>query len=579
MLKTKSMLLATFAVGLYGASAVADMHSDTRAETGAQTQPGAHSGMKHETKAMTHAVRKASELMGKTVRNQQGEELGQIEDFALDLQQGRLNYVVVSTGGMLEQRLVGISTNELQAGPDDAFIANVSQQQIEQAQELPDENWPAQPTIGQAGTEFAPLEGQRTQSQNPQTGGQHLSPVHKASELMGKTVRDQQGEDVGKIEDFAVDMQQGELNYVVINTGGFMSQRLVGIAANDLRAAPDGDAFIVNKTQQQLESAQELPSENWPAQPTVGSTAGQRQGETTATAHGVKKASDLMGKTVRDSQGEDLGEIEDFALDLQQGRLNYVVLSTGGMLQQRLVGISAGELRMAPNDDAFIANVSQQQIEQAQELPDENWPAQPTVGQARTEFAPFEGQGTHGGATGTQGQMDHGQTGAQTGTQTGAQPGAQPGQTRAQTGMDQQRGQNLLGVQKASELMGKTVRDQQGEDLGTIEDFALDMQQGQLNYVVIDTGGFLSQRLIGIAANELRAAPDADAFIANVTQQQLEAAQELPDENWPAQPTIGSTGAQQREGEFAPFEGDRQRDQQQQRDTDWQQDQQRSGQY
>jgi sporulation protein YlmC with PRC-barrel domain len=291
-----------------------------------------------------------------------------------------------------------------------------------------------------------------------------------------------------------------------------------------------------------------------------------------AGKHGVKKASDLMGKNVRDQQGEDLGQIEDFALDLQQGRLNYVVLSTGGMLQQRLVGISANELRIAPDDDAFIANVSQQEIEQALELPDENWPAQPTVGRAGTEFAPFEGQGT-------QGQMDHGQTGAQTGTQTGAQPGAQPGQTRAQTGMDPQHGQSLHGVQKASELMGKTVRDQQGQDLGQIEDFAVDMQQGQLNYVVIDTGGFLTQRLVGVAANELRPAPDDDAFIVSVTQQQLEAAPALPDDNWPAQPTIGSAAGQQREGEFAPFEGD------QQRDTDWQRDQQRdtgqqqSGQY
>jgi sporulation protein YlmC with PRC-barrel domain len=316
--------------------------------------------------------------------------------------------------------------------------------------------------------------------------------------------------------------------------------------------------------------------------------------ERKAAKHGVKKASDLMGKTVRDQQGEDLGQIEDFALDLQQGRLNYVVLSTGGMLDQRLVGISADELRVAPDDDAFIANISQQEIEQAQELPDENWPAQPTVGQGGTEFAPFEGQGTQGGATGTQGQMDHGmdhgQTGAQTGTQTGAQPGAQPGQTRAQTGMDPQGGQSLHGVQKASELMGKTVRDQQGQDLGQIEDFAVDMQQGQLNYVVIDTGGFLTQRLVGVAANELRPAPDDDAFIVSVTQQQLEAAPALPDDNWPAQPTIGSAAGQQREGEFAPFEGDQQRDtdwqrdqqRDQQRDTDWQQGQQgqqQSGQY
>jgi len=282
----------------------------------------------------------------------------------------------------------------------------------------------------------------------------------------------------------------------------------------------------------------------------------------------VKRASELMGKTVRDQQGEEIGQIEDFALDLQQGRLNYVVLDTGGFMEQRLVGISAEDLRTAPDDEeAFIAQVSQQEIEQAQALPDENWPSQPTVASGAqqgtdAEFAPFEGQGTEG-------TTDHGQTGGQgttggmTGTQEGAQTGAQTG-AGVQTGMDRERGgQNLLGVQKASELMGKTVRDQQGEDIGQIEDFAVDLQQGQLNYVVINTGGFMAERLVGIAANDLRAAPDGDAFIANVTQQQIEAAQELPDQNWPAQPTLGTRAG----GEFAPMEGQKQ-------DQEWQQDQQ-----
>jgi sporulation protein YlmC with PRC-barrel domain len=313
MLKTKSMLLAALAVGLYGAAAVAE--TQYRAETGAQTgaHTGAQTGMDHDQKAAKAPVKKASDLMGKTVRDQQGEDLGEIEDFALDLEQGKLNYVVLSTGGLMEQRLVGISADELQAATDDdVYIARVSQQEIEQAQALPDENWPSQPTVAsgaqpQRDTELAPFEGRETQRDTQydtqregqtgtQTGAQpgqrtgdvqtgmdrdhqQMHGVRKASELMGKTVRDQQGEDLGKIEDFALDLQQGELHYVVIDTGGFMSQRLIGIAADDLRQAPDDeDAFIANVTQQQVEQAQELPDENWPSQPTVGSAA-QREGE------------------------------------------------------------------------------------------------------------------------------------------------------------------------------------------------------------------------------------------------------------------------------------------------------------
>lgn len=290
MLKHKSMLLTAVAFGLYGASAVADTtgtygaetgaqtgaQTETRAQTGAQTGMEQQHGMEQEHQAQSK-VKKASELMGSTVRDQQGEEIGQIEDFALDLEQGRLNYVVLDTGGFMEQRLVGISANELQASAEEeqAFVAQISQQEIEQAQALPEENWPSQPTVAgtgqqEADTEFAPFEGQTSEGQTSE--GQ--AKVHKASELMGKTVRDQQGEDIGQIEDLALDLEQGELNYVVINAGGLMSERLVGISADDLSPAPDGDAFIASVSQQEIESAQALPDQNWPAEPTVGSSAG-----------------------------------------------------------------------------------------------------------------------------------------------------------------------------------------------------------------------------------------------------------------------------------------------------------------
>lgn len=304
MLKTKSMLLALIAVGFYGASAVAEMHSEGHTgDTGAQTQSkaqthtGAQTGMQtgdQDRYAEKSKVKRASELMGKSVRDAQGEDLGSIEDFALDLQQGRINYVALDTGQMLglSERLVGISVEELRADPqeEDSFIANISQQELERAQELPDENWPSEPTVAARGTqtdtEFAPFEGGQTdpqtgttQQRDQQTTGVQpgMEQVHRASELMGKTVRDAQGEDLGKIEDLALNLQEGRIAYVALDTNGLLTERLVGVPVESLRRAPDDeDAFIADITQQQLEAAQQLPDENWPAEPTVAGHGMQR---------------------------------------------------------------------------------------------------------------------------------------------------------------------------------------------------------------------------------------------------------------------------------------------------------------
>ncbi|MFU8818037.1 MAG: PRC-barrel domain-containing protein [Pseudomonadales bacterium] len=303
----------------------------------------------------------------------------------------------------------------------------------------------------------------------------------------------------------------------------------------------------------------------------------QREQEAYREKGKVKRVSELMGETVRDAQGEDLGTIEDLALDLQQGRINYVALDTGEWmgLDERLVGIPVEELRAAPDDDGFMANISQREVETAQELPDENWPAQPTVA-ARdtrndTEFAPFEAEeprthdddhtmqrdpqtGTMQRDPQTTGTMQHDDP--QTGTmQRDPQAGVQPGMQQ---------------IHRASELMGETVRDAQGQELGQIEDIAVDLQQGRINYVALDTNGLLTERLVGVPVEALRRAPDDDGFIADISQQELEAARELPDENWPAEPTVATRDMPRDDAEFAPFEEDPARD-----DTDWQQDEQR----
>lgn len=61
-----------------------------------------------------------------------------------------------------------------------------------------------------------------------------------------------------------------------------------------------------------------------------GMTTRRPQMERDATAHRI---SNIMGPTVKNDRGEQLGEIEDIVID-EQGRVQYLILSHGGLLHE-----------------------------------------------------------------------------------------------------------------------------------------------------------------------------------------------------------------------------------------------------
>lgn len=323
----------------------------------------------------------------------------------------------------------------------------------------------------------------QSQQQMAQSGSSQQG-VERASNIMGQTVTDSQGEELGSIDDLAIDMTNGELAYVVLSTGGMLTGKEVGVAANMLQPNPQGDGYVAQISQQQIDSAQSLPDDNWPAQPTIG--GGQSSGGGT-----VQPASELIGQSVKDSQGNELGEIEDFAVDMQQGKLAYVAVAAGNLTDQKVVGVPTQSLQR--DQEGFVANVSQQELQQAQELPEDNWPQQPAV--------------------------------------------ASSGQSQQAGTMQQQPG----GVMQSSYLYGLTVTNPQGETLGQIEDFALDMQQGKIAYIAIKTS---DGRQVGVPVEMLQPSPQGRGYVADIDSQQLQNAQALPQQNWPAQPSISASGGQ-----------------------------------
>src|SRR4030095_7556120 len=73
-----------------------------------------------QTRGLPRELHRASEIIGKKVENEQGENLGKIEDIVLDESQGRIVYAVLSFGGVLGlgDKLFAIPWNALKENPE-----------------------------------------------------------------------------------------------------------------------------------------------------------------------------------------------------------------------------------------------------------------------------------------------------------------------------------------------------------------------------------------------------------------------------------------------------------------------------
>jgi sporulation protein YlmC with PRC-barrel domain len=90
---------------------------------------------------------------------------------------------------------------------------------------------------------------------------------------------------------------------------------------------------------------------------------------------------------------------------------------------------------------------------------------------------------------------------------------------------------------KASELIGMKVRNAQQEDLGTIKDIVLDLDQGRVAYAVMATGkGFLGlqEKLVAVPLFVLKTGADQDYLTLNASKEKLDAAKGFDSQNYPA---------------------------------------------
>ncbi|MCW7540261.1 PRC-barrel domain-containing protein [Aquabacterium sp. A7-Y] len=217
---------------------------------------------------------RASLLIGKSVRNLQGEHLGEVRDLVLDVNNQRVHYAVLSFGGFLglDHRLFAYPIALFQSsGPGKELLLNLDRDQLRKAPGFSREHWP----------DWA---DKRYRSAVANHFGPTVSPLDlpdqrlvRASELMDRSVDDASGQEAGEVEDIIVDLGNGRVRYVVLEVEERGSHdRLLALPLPAF-AVPDsqGDDLRLRLRREQLEGSAELGEGRW--QELMNDPAYQRQ--------------------------------------------------------------------------------------------------------------------------------------------------------------------------------------------------------------------------------------------------------------------------------------------------------------
>ncbi len=119
------------------------------------------------------------------------------------------------------------------------------------------------------------------------------------------------------------------------------------------------------------------PSPTAPRSAGGASIVGKGRSSADGPGPDVMDAATLIGDSVVNDGGDDLGKIEAIMLDVTSGRIAYAVLSFGGFLGMgdKLFAIPWSALTLDTDQKCFILSVAKERLEKAPGFDKDHWPA------------------------------------------------------------------------------------------------------------------------------------------------------------------------------------------------------------
>jgi sporulation protein YlmC with PRC-barrel domain len=200
-----------------------------------------------------------------------------------------------------------------------------------------------------------------------------------------------------------------------------------------------------------------------------------------AESQDLIKADHLLGKVIHNAQGDQLGNLEDLAIDWQVGRVAYGILSYGGYfggvldIEDKQFAVPAKALQWVPQEEILLLDVDKKTIEQTQGFDKYDWPNLADRAWSEQLHRQY-------------GQMAYWEQVA---------PDDKQGSPVDKATAAYMHSQSTGSLQKVTDLIEMDIIDSEGDTVGDIQAVAMDWQTSGEVYAVVSFGGFL-----GIGAQE-----------------------------------------------------------------------------
>jgi sporulation protein YlmC with PRC-barrel domain len=217
---------------------------------------GKHYYSKGERPVLEH---QGKSIIGKPVENEQGDYLGKITDLMISPENGGMTFAVLSHGGILgiPMRFVAVPFESLAFSPGkNVYLLNVSRERMAAAPGFNRGYWP-----DVANREWD-QDIYKYYGQTPPWGGSEESipasqdQAIRFNQIMGVAVRNEQGEELGRIDDIIID-SHGHVPFGIVAHGGFlgMDQKFVAVPFWALKFEKRETEFVLNSTKEKLDAA------------------------------------------------------------------------------------------------------------------------------------------------------------------------------------------------------------------------------------------------------------------------------------------------------------------------------------
>ena len=325
-----------------------------------------------------------SRLLTFKVKNSKGDDLGGVKNAVIQWRTGNVQFLVLAFGGSL------FKSNKLYAIPwqafsldalNQSFVIDITPDKLAQAPGFDPSNWPdtARPEWDSPYVQYWGSSG-FVGGPGPISGQGSL----RASQLLGLPVQDQNGKEVGKLEDMLIQLGERALVYAVISLpNGGDNVYPIPIVGPTLQWNADKKAVILNVDSGLLDKA---PGFNKNAYPDLNdpkwnekihafwagsSTPMISDSLRTATTYGLQRVSTMLGKgKIQSADGQDAGTIADAVVNLNQATVPYVVLS----FENKLFGVPTYSLNWDAGKSAWVVDATLDKLRKAPSFTNDNGP-------------------------------------------------------------------------------------------------------------------------------------------------------------------------------------------------------------